>query len=112
MTTMPEERKYSALYLKQMLISRHPDHFMFLVDLFAVGCILHLQGECAAGQLLVARALHAVADPASTSYTDFLLKSLSGNEISFIRDIDPSPALRALCERRIPARFTEAACAR
>jgi hypothetical protein len=62
--------------------------------------------------MLVARILQAVADPASRSYTDFLLKSLSGNELSYIHDIRPSPELRDLGMRQKQPRFRQAACAR
>jgi hypothetical protein len=112
MTTLPPEQPCSTLYLRQILMSRYPDHFMSLVDLFATGCLLHLQGERCAGHLLVARTLRTIAEPASRSYTDLLLNSLSGNEMHFMRDIEPSPELRELCERRQPVRFTEAACSR
>jgi hypothetical protein len=112
MTTLPPDHPCSTLYLRQILMSRHPEHCMSLIDLFATACLLHLQGERCIGHMLVARILRTISDPASKSYTDLLLRSLSGNEIHFMRDIEPSPELRELCERRQPPRFTEAACAR
>lgn len=112
MSTLPPDQPCSTLYLRQILMSRYPDHFMSLVDLFATGCLLHLQGERCAGHMLVARTLHTITEPTTKSYGELLLRSLSGNEVHFMRGIEPSAELRELCERRQPARFTEAACAR
>jgi len=111
MTTLPEPRDYSATYLRKMLALRFPDHYMSFVDLFALGCLLHARGERCAGHRLVFQVLAAVGGTLENSYLAALLDNLSGNEIRFVRDIEPDMEVTRLCERGSHTE-REAACAR
>lgn len=45
-TTQPTTRaEVSAGRLQRLLMERYPDNFMMYADLFAMGCLLHLQGH-------------------------------------------------------------------
>jgi hypothetical protein len=112
MATFLEERGCSALYLQQILLSRYPDRFQVFADLFAMGCLLHFQGERCAGYKLIGQVFDAVSDAAEKRYLSLLLNSLSGNELRFAREIDPSMEVRELCDRAQQGAFREAACAR
>lgn len=83
-----------------------------LADMFAMGCLLHFQGERSAGTALIGQVIDQVKGPAETRYLASLVDNLSGNELRFAREIEPSAALRTLCDRALPGPRKEAACAR
>jgi hypothetical protein len=112
MTTFAEKHAYTATQVRQMLIRRFPDHFMLFVDLFAMGCLLHMQGERFAGYRLVAQVLDTAVEPAEKCQLTSLLKNLSGNEARLAREIQPNLELSQLCERAETTHYREAACAR
>jgi hypothetical protein len=112
MTTLPETRTCSAIYLRQMLVRRHPDHAVLFADMFAVACLLHHQGERRAGVTLMTRVFDAVRDGATQPYLAALLANLPGNEVRFAQEIEPHGELGAMCVRARVAAGTEPACAR
>jgi hypothetical protein len=112
MTTFAEEHTYTASQVRQMLMRRHPDHFMLFVDLFAMGCLLHLQGERCAGYRIVSQVLDTAGEPTEKRYLTSLLKNLSGNEARLAREIEPNMELSQLCDRAQMTYYREAACAR
>jgi hypothetical protein len=112
MTITQNEHPYSASRLREHLKRRYPDHYALFVDLFSAGCLLHLQGERRAGSQLIAQVLDAAREPAEANAWSPLLKHLAGNELRFVRDIEPSFELGELCDKAQPIRDSEAACAR
>lgn len=112
MTTLPDSRTCSAVYLRQMLARRHPEHVVLFADMFAVACLLHYQGERRAGTTLMARVFDAVRDGATQPYLAALLANLPGNEVRFAQEVEPHRELSALCVRARLAAGTEPACAR
>jgi hypothetical protein len=107
-----EERRCSAKDLRMMLMHRYPVHYMSFVDLFALGCLLHYQGERSAGQKLVCQVIDKVSDPGPGGQFGDLLKNLPGNEIRFLTEIGPDTEVRHLCDRTTRNDVREAACAR
>ena len=106
MTTMPDEQAYSATYLRQMLAHRFPEQNKVFADAFAMGCLLHFQGErCVAYQMLQ-QVFDAVSSPVEQRYHAALLSRLTGNELRFATEIEPSEEVAALCRRaaKAPAR--------
>lgn len=112
MLSLPERQPCSAQFLRQMLMHRQPDHFMLFVDMFAVGCLLHYQGERSAACTLVGRVFDAVQDGAAEPYLTRLLANLSGNEVRFAQEIEPHYELSSLCIRARMEEDSEPACAR
>jgi hypothetical protein len=95
-----------------VLMHRYPVHYMSFVDLFALGCLLHYEGERSAGQKLVCQVVDKVSYPGQSGQFGHLLKSLSGNEIRFLTEIGPDTEVRHLCDRTMRNDVREAACAR
>jgi hypothetical protein len=77
----------SAESLRQLLMERYPDHFMAFADLFAMGCLLHLQGQRRAGRKLIDEVRAAVAVPGNKTYLCDLIDRLAGNELRFASEI-------------------------
>ena len=94
-----------------MLSLRHPDHFRVFADLFAIGCILHAQGERSTGHALVAQVVRSVGGPAEQGYLATLLASLPGNELRFAREIEAAPMIDEL-QARVRLLPLEAGCNR
>jgi hypothetical protein len=107
-----EERDCSPMDLKRMLIDRYPNHYMSFVDLFALGCLLHYQGERQAGLRLITQVIDKISDPIESSRFAWILKNLSGNEVRFLTEIGPDTEVRHLCDRTTRDQVREAACAR
>jgi hypothetical protein len=107
-----EEPTCSALHIRQLLMRRYPDHFMLFADLFAMGCLLHLQGERSAGFGLVAQVLNTAIAPTDRPDLTGVLKNLSGNEARFAREICPNTEISQLWDRAQRMHQREAACAR
>jgi hypothetical protein len=106
MTTLPDEQACSATYLRQMLAHRFPGQLRVFADAFAMGCLLHFQGErCVAYQLLH-QVFDAVGSPLEKRYLASLLSRMTGNELRFANEIHPSPEVAELCKRaaKAPAR--------
>jgi hypothetical protein len=80
--------KQSAERLRQLIDNRFPDAAMVFVDLFAMGCLLHLQGQHGAGLMLVREVRRAVEVPGCKTYLDELIAHLPGNELRFTREIE------------------------
>jgi hypothetical protein len=112
MTTVPENQFESAHQLRQMLMSRYPDHFMIFADLFAMGCLLHLQGERCVGFRLVAEVLKSAYGYSDHYLHSAILKSLSGNEARFASEIGPNAEIGQLWLRAQRMDQREAACSR
>jgi len=107
-----EERGCSALYLQQILRDRHPHRSQMLADMFAMGCLLHFQGERSAGSIVIGQVIDAVRAAGEMDYLTILLDSIPGNEMRLACEIAPSMALRELCDRARQGPAREAACAR
>lgn len=107
-----EERICSALDLHGMLRCTDPERPQMLADMFAMGCLLHFQGERSAGAALIGQVFEQVKGPATPGYLNALVDNLSGNELRFAREIEPSAPLRTLCDRAQPGPRKEPACAR
>jgi hypothetical protein len=112
MSTVQEQFAGTGAHVRQVLMRRYPDHFMLFVDLFAMGCVLHLQGERCAGYRLVAQVLDKLEESPEKPYLNALLRNLSGNEIRLAREIEPNQELSQLCDRAQITHYREAACAR
>lgn len=80
--------KQSAERLRQLIDSRFPDTAMVFVDLFAMGCLLHLQGQHWAGLKLIREVRRAVEVPGHKTYLDDLIAHLPGNELRFASEIE------------------------
>jgi hypothetical protein len=80
--------KQSAERLRQLIDDRFPDAAMVFVDLFAMGCLLHLQGQHRAGLKLIREVRRAVEAPGCKTYLDDLIAHLPGNELRFSREIE------------------------
>jgi hypothetical protein len=95
-----------------MLMLRHPEHYMIFADLFAMGCLLHLQGERSVGFRLVAQVVGSATVNADEPFITAVLKNLSGNEARFVEDIRPNSEISQLWDRARRTYQREAACAR
>jgi hypothetical protein len=107
-----EEGIHSARYVRQLLMRRYPDHFMVFADLFAMGCLLHLQGERCVGFGLVAQVLKSANDTQHESHLAAVLNNLSGNEARFAHEICPNAEVSQLWDRAERMHQREAACSR
>ncbi|MRW82648.1 hypothetical protein GJ698_00905 [Pseudoduganella sp. FT26W] len=112
MTPPSSEQACSAVNLRHMLAKQFPDQFMALTDLFAVGCLMHYQGERCASHRLMAQVSDTLCHPAEKNYFALLLNRLSGNELRFAREIKSSLEVIALFERMPQPPAREAACIR
>jgi hypothetical protein len=80
-------------------MKRYPDQFMAFADLFAMGCLLHLQGEKLVGRKLVVQVLDAVAEHGNKMYFSSLIGSLEGNEERFAGEIQAHLEVNDLFEK-------------
>jgi hypothetical protein len=112
MIVASEEGIHSAHYVRQLLMRRYPDHFMVFADLFAMGCLLHLQGERCVGFRLVAQVLNSANDTPDEPHLAAMLKNLSGNEARFAQEICPNAEISQLWVRAERMHQREAACSR
>jgi hypothetical protein len=109
---LSDEPIYSARHVREMLMLRYPENFMVFADLFAMGCLLHLQGERSVGFRLVAQVISSAAASADQPHLATVLKNLSGNEARFAEDIRPNSEISQLWDRACRTYQREAACAR
>jgi hypothetical protein len=77
----------SAETLRHLIDSRYPDAAFVFVDLFAMGCLLHLQGQQRAGLKLIREVRHAVEGPRQKTYWADLIKQRPGNQLRYAREI-------------------------
>ena len=83
----PETPECSAAPLRELLAQHHPDHCMAFADLFAIACLLHLQGQQLAARKAIAQVLDAVPSRGQKTYLSSILSQLEGNEIRFAQEI-------------------------
>jgi len=112
MTHLPDESSGSATYLQHMLAHRFPDQFMVFADMFAMGCLLHFQGEHCVADKLILQVLDMVHCPVDSQYLAALRYRLAGNELRFALEINPSLEITELCRRAATAPAREVACDR
>ena len=112
MTWILDEPPCSASPLKQVLMRRFPDHFMVYADLFAMGCLLHFQGERGVAYTLINQVLKTVDHKPEADSLNALLARLTGNEMRFAQEMQPSPEIQELWRRAAKGPVREAACAR
>lgn len=112
MTSLPEEQACSAVYLRQMLAHRFPNQCKVFADMFAMGCLLHFQGERCVAYTLVLQVFEVVGGPTEKSYLSSLLSRLTGNELRFAQEIRPSLEVSELCDRAAKGPAREVACDR
>lgn len=86
----------SAQRLKDMLEESQPDHHMAFKDLFALGCMLHLQGEKQAGRKMVSEVMRAIDQVGTKTYRITLIEQLEGNERRFAREIEAHSEVNVL----------------
>jgi hypothetical protein len=107
-----EEATHSARYVRELLMAQYPDHFVIFADLFAMGCLLHLQGERCVGFRMVSQVLKLANDIQHESHLAAVLNNLSGNEARFAHEICPTMEIGQLWKRAERAPQREAACSR
>jgi hypothetical protein len=106
------ERVPSVACLQTILRHRFPDQFTAFADLFAMGCLLHYQGERCAAHRLIGQVFDTIGQSADKTYFASLLLRLSGNEMRFACEIQPSREVRELCDRAVKAPPREIMCNR
>lgn len=79
--------KQSAGTLRDLIESRYPNATFVFVDLFAMGCLLHLQGQQRAGPKLFREVRYAVEGPRQKTYWADLIEQVPGNELRYVREI-------------------------
>jgi hypothetical protein len=77
----------SAATARDLIDTRYPDAAFVFVDLFAMGCLLHLQGQQRAGLKLIREVRHAVEGPRQKTYWANLIQQLPGNELRYASEI-------------------------
>jgi hypothetical protein len=88
----------SADRLRRIILDRHPDNFMAFSDLFAMGCLLHLQGQHRAGRKLIDQVRGAVTVPGNKTYLADLVGQLAGNELRFAGEIHAHQEINELLD--------------
>ena len=79
--------KQFAETLRHLIDRRYPDVAFVFVDRFAMGCLLHLQGQQRAGLKLIREVRHAVEGPRQRTYWADLIERLQGNGLRYAREI-------------------------
>ncbi|MBY0242148.1 MAG: zinc-ribbon domain-containing protein [Burkholderiaceae bacterium] len=88
----------SAGRLQREIMTRYPDNFMLYADLFAMGCLLHLQGQHKAGLKLIDQVRRALPATGHKTYFVDLLEALPGNELRFAGEIQAHAEVNDLLE--------------
>jgi hypothetical protein len=83
----PVNTQISASRLRVLILEAHPENFMAFLDLFAIGCFLHLKGKKRAGRKAIDQVLLAVATQKNKTYLSSILVNLEGNEVRFSEDV-------------------------
>jgi hypothetical protein len=74
--------------LKELIDKEHPNSYMVHANLFALGCLLHLQGQVTAGKKAISTVLRALPEQGNKGYFSSILDNLSGNERQFASGIN------------------------
>ncbi|MDC8802538.1 hypothetical protein PRZ61_03625 [Halomonas pacifica] len=74
--------------LWERLREQPADQAMAIADLFALGCLMRLQGHHKAGNTAVETALKLVRGNGNASYCDALYAALPGNEELFAKQVN------------------------
>lgn len=90
--------KQTAETLRHLIDRRYPDAALVFVDLFAMGCLLHLQGQRRAGLKLIREVRHAVEGPGQKMYWEDLIAQVPGNELRYAREIEAHLEVNELFE--------------
>ena len=98
MSKAPVSNEISAERLRLALTALYPEKFMAYADLFAMGCLLHLQGKHRAGLKLIDQVRRALPATGHKTYFDELLHALPGNELRFAKDIHAHLEINELFE--------------
>jgi hypothetical protein len=77
----------SASLLRTLLREQHPVNYMAFTDLFAVGCLLHAQGQQRAGRKLIEQVFDAVRQHGNKLYLAALMEEVSGNELRLADEV-------------------------
>lgn len=88
----------SAGRLQREIMTSYPDNFMLYADLFAMGCLLHLQGQHKTGRKLIDQVRRALPITGRKTYFSDLLHALPGNKARFIREIQAHLEVNELLE--------------
>lgn len=88
----------SAETLRHLIDGRYPNTALVFVDLFAMGCLLHLQGQRRAGLKLIREVRHAVEEPGQKTYWEDLIAHLPGNELRYASEIQAHVEVNELFE--------------
>lgn len=84
---MSQKTELTANLLRQILETKHPQNFMLYADIFAIGCLLHVQGKQTAGRKLISQVINIIQEHGNKTYLNDLLTALEGNEFKYARDI-------------------------
>lgn len=88
----------SAGRLQREIMTRYPDNFMMYADMFAMGCLLHLQGQHKAGLKLIDQVRRVLPTTGNKTYFADLLEALPGNELRFASEILAHAEINELLE--------------
>lgn len=77
----------NAVKLQELIAEAHPQNFMIFSDLFALGCLLHMQGQKEAGRKLVAEVVQSVGEHGNKTYLHSIRENIEGNERRFAAEI-------------------------
>lgn len=94
----------SADRLKQLIEERQPDNFMAFADLFALGCLLHAQGQKVAGRKIFDQVAGAVKGRGNQTYLSDLRDAMEGNEFAFARQIHAHLEVNELLDAELKKR--------
>ncbi len=89
----------SAGRLQREIMTRYPDNFMMYADMFAMGCLVHLQGQHKAGLKMIDQIRRALPTTGNKTYFADLLEALPGNELRFASEIQAHSEINDLLER-------------
>jgi hypothetical protein len=90
----------SADKLRDLILEKHPQDYMTFLDLFAIGCFLHLQGEKRAGKKAIDQVLSAASELGNKTYFSSILAQLDGNEVRFASEIHAHLEINELFDRK------------
>ncbi|MEX5748799.1 MULTISPECIES: hypothetical protein [Massilia] len=92
------DKQSPAARLHAELLARYPDNFMLYADLFAMGCLMHLQGQHRAGLKLIDQVRRALPTTGTKTYFSDLLHTLPGNEVRFAGEVQAHLEVNELFE--------------
>ncbi|NDI85075.1 hypothetical protein [Undibacterium crateris] len=98
-----DEHECSVMRLHQIILKQYPEHFMVFVDMFSLGCLLHIKGDTDAGLKVINQVLGAVPERGNKLYFESIRKNLPGNEIRFNLEIQPHYEIKELFKEYLSA---------